>query len=468
MTPYEVITEQYKTPFTLKPKQIQALNTLCQWERAGVWWEPGVGKTTESTHASLFFRVTQNVRQWIVLMPPILLDQWDLWLRSITNLQTGRPLTTTIYAGPVKKRQELSLDSDYILMSYGLLKNDFDRLYRHFDGRLMGVISDEATAVKNIESDTHKAVKLMAETRPLMLLSGTPINKPLDAYAYVKLITPGVYRNLRQFEQVHIKEKDEYGNVTEWANLDTLKANLHLQGSSLLLRDVVSMDAPLFTPLTYKLDPAHMKLYKRIAEERLVEFDDGSEIDAISASALRSALQQVIVNWGEFDEDPDRVPAVMQLIEEILDELGDKKLVVAAHFRRTNAYLHQALAKYNAVAVYGDVSKSDKSKAIRSFIEDPNCRVILVQPSSAGFGVDGLQAVCSDMLIVEAPTTPAPFKQVVMRIDRTGQKNPVHVRIAVAQGTVQVGMFNNLLRNDELANSVQRSYQDLRDAVYGN
>ena len=131
-------------------------------------------------------------------------------------------------------------------------------------------------------------------------------------------------------------------------------------------------------------------------------------------------------------------------------------------------HLLRELAGYGAVAIYGDVSVSDKRNALEKFTNSQACRVILLQPSSAGFGVDGLQHVCSDMLVVEAPTTPGPFQQVVARLDRDGQKNPVHVRIAVAQGTVQVGMFRDLLENDRLANKVQGGYKDLRDSVYGN
>lgn len=93
--------------------------------------------------------------------------------------------------------------------------------------------------------------------------------------------------------------------------------------------------------------------------------------------------------------------------------------------------------------------------------------MILVQPQSAGFGVDGLQHVCADMLVVEAPTTPTPFQQVVARLDRDGQLDVVNVRVAIALGTVQVSMFKSLLANDELANSVQGGYKDLRSAIYG-
>lgn len=426
------------------------------------------GKTSMATHQALYYRDLHGVRQWLIVMPPILLEQWDRWLRSVTDLSTGKPLTTTVYAGTPAQRKALSLNNDFVLTSYGLLKNDFESLHAHFEDRALGVIADEATAIKNTASDTHKAVALIAENRPFLPLTGTPINKPGDAFAYIKLIAPGVYRNRRQFDRLHVAETDDYGNVEKWCNLDVLAENMKIHSGRLLLRDArKDMPEPLLTPRPYKLDPAHMKLYRRIAEERLVEFEGGKEIDAISASALRSALQQVVINWAEFDDNTARRPAIMDMIEEVLEEIGERKLVIAAHFIRTNRYLHKALAKYDAVAVYGEVAKADKQKAIRRFIEDSQCRVILVQPSSAGFGVDGLQHVCSDMLVVEAPTTPTPFQQVVARLDRDGQKEPVHVRVAIASGTVQVGMFKSLLNNDELANQVQGGYKTLRSSIYG-
>lgn len=224
----------------------------------------------------------------------------------------------------------------------------------------------------------------------------------------------------------------------------------------------------IYTPRNYSLDPAHLALYKRLAEERLLEFADGTEIDAISAQALRSALQQIVVNWGEFANDPGCRPAILDLIEGTMEETGGKKLVVVANFRRSNRYLQDALQKYKATAIYGDVTPKGKQAALRAFISDPDCLVLLVQPESAGYGIDGLQHVSSDMLIVEAPTTPTPFQQVVARLDRDGQLDIVHVRVAIAQGTVQVGMFNNLLKNDALAHSVQGGYESLRKSIYGD
>lgn len=469
MTPYEAVREEFDFPFELYPFQIESVNESTEYTRYGFYHEAGSGKTATSTHYALHHSLTQGVRHWVLTMPPILVPQWARWLRSIKRKRTGKPLSVVEYAGTPQQRAKLSLDADFILMSYGMLKNDFERLRAFLDGKTYGVICDEAHAVKNVTSQTFKAVREMVTGHHLALLTGTPLTKPIDAYAYIKLLAPIVYRNMRQFEMLHIKQKDEYGTVIEWGNLELLSDNMKICSSRILRREVQSQLPPItFTTMVYDLAPAHMKLYERIAQERLVEFEDGREIDAMSTQALYSALQQIVINWAHFDDDESREPAALELIDEVFSELGsDAKLAVVANFIRSNSYLLKKLQKYGAVAVYGEVSSKGKQEAIRRFIEDSDCRCILLQPQSAGFGVDGLQHVCSDMLVLEAPTVAPPFYQVAARLDRDGQKNPVNCRIGVANRTVQVRMFKNLLENDAMINSVQGGYKDLKEAIYG-
>lgn len=468
MTPYDIVRERYLLPFDLRLYQADEVNILAPEPRVGFYWEPGAGKTAGSTVWALYWHLRGLADHWTVLVPPILLHQWYRWLTSIIDIKTGKCLDCTVYYGPPKNRHKLPLNSLFTITTYALFKGDFDRLESAWEGRRIGGLCDEATAIKNIETDNHKAVRTMFEAKPLALLTGTPINKPTDAYAYIKLVAPSIYRNQRQFHKLHVTEFDEYDRPKGYTNLDLLAQNMRVNTSRILIREVADFLPPvIYTPIHYELDPAHLKLYKRIADERLVEFDGRESVDAISASAVRAALQQVVVNWGEFDENPDRRPAVLDLIEETLEEIGDGKLVVVANFQRTNRFLLKQLAKYKAVAIYGETSPAGRQAALKAFIEDPECRVIQLQPSSAGFGVDGLQAVCHDMLFVEAPTTPTPFEQVVKRLDRDGQKLPVNVRVAIAKSTVQVAMFRDLLQNDELAGKVQRTHMSLKELVCG-
>lgn len=475
MTPYERVREEFNFPFELYPFQIEEINNnLYYFDRNGLYWEPGLGKTAGVTHLALHRGLEDSgglkVKQWVIIMPPILTLQWERWLRSITSKRTCQPLSVTVYKGTPKQRASLDLNAQFVLMSYGILRNDFERLMAFYEGKDVGVICDEGHAVKNSTIPTHKCVKALAQDRGLSILTGTPLTKPIDAYGYVKLISPIIYRNLRQFELIHVGSKDEYGTVISWNRLDLLANNMKVGTSRMLRREVQAQLPPItYTLVPYELDPQHQKLYKRIASEKLVEFEDGREINAISTQALYSALQQIIINWAHFDDNDERVPAALDLVDEVFEEIGpDAKLVVVANFIRSNRYLLEKLKKYGAVAIYGEVSSKGKQEALRKFTTEKSCRCIILQPQSAGFGIDGLQHVCSDILILEAPTTAPPFQQVIARLDRDGQVNPVNCRIGVANKTVQVRMFGSLLENDAMINSVQGGYKDLKDAIYGD
>lgn len=427
------------------------------------------GKTAGATHWALYRSLLGHADQWVALMPPILLDQWARWLRSVRCAETGTPLDVTIYRGTPAQRKKANLEADFVLMSYQVFKNDYERIYGHFQGKEVGLLADEAHAVKNIESQTHKAVKDFSEGRPLGLLTGTPITHPGDSYAYLRLMAPGVYRNKRHFEMLHVKERGEYERVLEWQNLDLLAQNMKVNSSRILRREVRDDLPPLIiTPITYSLAPEHIKLYHRLAEERLVELDDDAEIDAISQQELRSAMQQIILNWGDYAQDEKLKPAAIDLVEAVLDEIGDAKLVVVANFIRSNRSLLKWLKPYNAVAIYGETTDKQRAQAIDRFMNDASCRVMQIQPQSAGFGLDGLQKVCSEMIFLEAPTTAPPFHQTAARLDRDGQVSPVNCRVAIAQGTVQVRMFRDLLNNDATANRVQGGYKDLRESIFGH
>lgn len=485
-TPYAKVREAYSFPFELRPYQLEEVNRLSEGDlntyrylgpsgdqgdgaNAGHYDEPGTGKTSISTHQMLYQIDHHAVQHYVVLMPPILIPQWAKFLRSIVSKKTGKPLSVTMYMGTPAQRMKLDMSATFLLMSYQIFKQDFERLWNTFDGKLVGTNGDEGHALKNIESANHKAFKLFTENRPKMILSGTPITKPGDAFGLCRLIAPGRYRNLRHFESIHAGDRDGYEKIITWQNLDVLAESMKINASRILRREVQDQLPPIqIIPLSYDLAPAHQKLYERLSVEKLLEFEDGREINAINESALYSALQQIVLNWGYFEDDETKRPAALDLVDMVFEEIGPvAKLAVVAHFVRSNELLLRELQKYNAVVVYGGASAKQKADAIQRFIDDPSCRCIILQPTSAGFGVDGLQHVCSDMLILEAPTTAPPFDQVMKRLDRDGQTQPVNCRIAIANKTVQVKMFKNLLNNDALINTVVHGFKDLKDAISG-
>lgn len=462
MTPYELVKHNYTLPFDLYPYQQEAVNELAPTPRMGLWLDMGCGKTITSIVICLYKLLMGHVEHVIVLMPPILLVGWGRVLSKFPGL------TYTIYRGTPKQREGLSLDSKFILMSYQIFKKDFDKLCKAYSHDHVALVCDESTAVKNVGSDTYKKVRDFAVGQHLLLLSGSPLSTPHDGYAPIKLVSPNIYRTLAQYEMIHVKSRDFFKNVTEWQNLDLLASNLLVNSVRVLKEDVLKDLPPvIYAPLYYELDPAHQKTYRILCDQQMLKFDNGEKLDATNASALYNALQQVPCNREHFMQE-DGESQALDLIHEVMEELGDRKLVVFTAYRMTNRLLRERMQKYGVVTVFGEVSTKEKDAALDTFVNDPNCRMLVLQIRSGGFGIDGLQAVCTDALFMEMPIVPAWFHQAVARVHRTGQTKPVTARVAIAERTIQVRLWNILQEKDSLVNTCIRGPRDLREALAGN
>ena len=461
MDPYEIVKANFQLPFELYPFQQDTVNELGWLETIGLYLDTGCGKTATGTVIALLKKF-EHGNVTLCIMPPILIKTWARWLKKIPGI------TVVEYYGSIKERKQIVLRGDFILVSMQVFKNDFDRIFRELHGRALTVLVDEATSVKNIGSDNHKKVFQMQQGHSLLLLTGTPLSTPIDGYAYCKLVAPGIYRNKQQFENIHVVERDFFKKPTEWGNLELLAKNMKVNAVRLLKGDVLKDLPPItYTPIFYELESDHHRLYTRLAEEQVLKLESGGKIDATQTTALYHALQQIVMNYGYFSGDPSKRPAGYDVIDQVTEELDGKKLIIFASYRMTNAGLLTYLQKSGAVAVYGDIPEKQKMRNIDRFIDDPTCTRLIAQPTSAGYGVDGLQHVCCDALFMEEPVVPMHFHQACARLHRDGQKENTNVRIAVAERTLQVRLHGQLLENDALINRVIAGPKDLRDAIFG-
>ncbi len=453
------------TPWEFKPKQIEVINDLALNWNAGFWLEMSVGKTACATACALYHNISMD-HATIVVMPPLLIPQWAKFLRSIKDVQTGKALTVCEYRGTPRERAALDKDVQFLLVGYQIFKKDYALLREYYNHRAYTVILDEATAVSNVKTDNHRMLFEFTVGHPRMLLSGTPANNPLDAYGLLRFTNPTAYRSQTQFINLHVADVDFYGKPVKFKDLERVYQALEMNSQRVLFREVhAASDPPMIMPVEYELDEDHYKLYKKLANEQLLELETGGKIDATTANKLTHALGQIVVNHAHFSGDPSKKSAAFDLIEELLHELGHGKLVVCANYRMSIA----ALIKHfeGAVAINSEVSQKDKEEAVERFTKDPSCRLIVIHPKSGGYGLDGLQYVCNNALWIEPCTIPRDFAQANARLDRTGQTQRVIIRIGIAKGTTQPRAFNNLLANDALMNSVIRTAGDLRSAIFG-
>ena len=456
------VVQRMELPFT--PVELQLSDALDAYhaDRFGLFYAVGGGKTLVSTLTSLLW----NESHTIVTCPPILLPQWQDWLNSVNEMDTS------IYAGP--KRSTADLAHRWVIMSHAIFRNSFREILAYYKGREVNVIVDEAQAIKNPKSVLYKNInQFISPSRRCQLLTATPTSKPGDTYTYIKLRSPQIYRTYGHWENLHVAAIDIFGAVTEYKNIEQLADNFALKSATRTKTELFGDNLdPIYQPITYDLSPAHIKLYNKLAEEQLLLLDNGEKIDATSAQRLRHALQQIVLNYERFSGKEGDVAAGFELLDQVIDEVdpmtkGNSKLCVWTYYKASSGLVLKYLQdKYGKTAVVGAYSEVDSAKSVKAIMGDEECRILVAQPSSVGVGLN-LHHVCSEMLFLEQSTTPMQTRQAIGRVDRAGQKIRPTIRFGQARGTIQLKLFQDLLRNDDLVSMVERTPKSLREEIYG-
>lgn len=135
-------------------------------------------------------------------------------------------------------------------------------------------------------------------------------------------------------------------------------------------------------------------------------------------------------------------------------ESGVNKLAVFTYHRSVAEGLEQGLAKYNPVKIYGGISANKREISLQKFIQDPDCRLIILQIMSAGEGIDGIQHVCNYYVRAEPEWCPGREDQAGGRIMRLGQQRTVFEDKLIAADSYEDVIGNSNLRKRKVIDVV--------------
>jgi SNF2 family DNA or RNA helicase len=126
----------------------------------------------------------------------------------------------------------------------------------------------------------------------------------------------------------------------------------------------------------------------------------------------------------------------MNLVEEILRQAPEEKLIIFTEYLATQEYILARLKKCGVPALTfdGKMSASKKDFTIGRFRNDPRYPV-LICTESGGEGIN-LQ-FCRSMINYDLPWNPMRLEQRIGRVHRLGQTRETYVYNLVTQGTVE-------------------------------
>ena len=405
--------------------------------------EQGTGKTASVIWAVDYLMTLGLVKRVLVICPLSIMK--SAWQQDLFKFAIHR--TVTVAYGAARKRKELvNAGAEFVVINFdgvGIVKKEI------IDGGFDLIVVDEASAYKNAQTSRWKDLRDLTKViKGLWMLTGTPAaQSPADAYGLAKLVNPkGVPPFFGQFRDSVMNKITMY----KWAPKPTAQATVHnILQPAIRFEKSQCLDLPpvMFAERDAPLTPQQQKYYNILRKQLLIEAA-GEEISAVNAAVAINKLLQiaggaVYSDTGEVIEFD--VSNRLNVVQEVIEESSHKVLVFIP-FTHTIELLQKHLTK-NGIScdvINGSVPVNRRSDIVKQFQEQPEPRVLLIQPKAASHG---LTLTAANTIIWYAPCNSVEtYLQANARIDRPGQVNNMTV-VHIKGSPVEAKMYSMLQGN---------------------
>ncbi|MDR3632361.1 MAG: DEAD/DEAH box helicase [Isosphaeraceae bacterium] len=326
-------------------------------------------------------------------------------------------------------------EHDVILTTYGTLRRDIaDLKDRRFDYAIL----DEAQAIKNANSQSAKAARLLdADYR--LAMSGTPVENHLgELWSLFDFLNPGMlgHAAVLRLAEGGLRNPSEEGRMMLAKALRPF-----------LLRRTkaqVAKDLPEKTEQTLycDLEPAQRKLYDELREHYRTSLlarvaRDGIKKAKIQILEALLRLRQAACHPALIDKKADGPSAKLDVLIPQLQEVFEEghKTLVFSQFTSLLAIVKKRLDAENVPYEYLDGRTRDRASRVERFQNDPDCRLFLISLKAGGLG---LNLTAADYVYLLDPWwNPAVESQAIDRAHRIGQTRPVFAYRLIARDTVE-------------------------------
>jgi SNF2 family DNA or RNA helicase len=405
--------------------------------------EQGTGKTASVIWAVDYLMQLGLVKRVLVICPLSIMK--SAWQQDLFKFAIHR--TVSIAYGSAKKRKEIvNMGNEFVIINFdgvGIVKKEI------IDGGFDLVVVDEASAYKNNKTVRWKDLRdVMKVVKGLWMLTGTPAaQSPVDAFGLAKLVNPtAVPVFVSQFKDLVMEKVSDF----RWIPRPVAKQIVHkvLQPAIRFeKKDCLDLPPVTFVDRDAPLTPQQLVYYKQLKQEMLIEAD-GEEISAVNAAVKINKLLQI--SGGAVYTDTHEVlefdvSSRLKVVHEVVEETSNKVLVFVP-FTHTIELLEKYLTKHGITCeiINGSVSVNRRTDIVTHFQNNPQPKVLIIQPQAASHG---LTLTAADTIIWYAPCTSVEtYLQANARIDRPGQVNAMTI-VHLSGSQVERRMYSLLRGN---------------------
>lgn len=359
-----------------------------------------------------------------------------------------------------------------IINHEGVLAFEDDLKNRNYDY----IVVDESTVLKNPKGKILKSLLRIGEnTRYKRILSGTPSPQgPQDLWSQFLFLDGGLtlgpdYKEflIENFNMVDIGDRNAgtyvgtkpviraHGSDGHIGTIEAVNSALKHRVFRCRLRDCVDLPELVERKLDVFLDDKLRKHYEKMEEELFIELKDKKvevSIDLAKLGKLRQIASGFIMDTQSEKKDVIRLSKKnpkLEVLKEWLSEIPeDEKVVIFATYKEEIKTLLDYFGE-KAVHIYGETSAKDKLNNQKAFVNDPNVRFIICQPSSAAYGVNKL-TVARYLVFYSIDYRADTVYQAIKRIERTGQERTMVILYLIARDTIEEVIFRSVKRKEKV------------------
>lgn len=441
-------------------------------------FDMGTGKTQLMLMRIMHGVRTGTVERALVLVPRLLnIDTWVEAVRTTTHL-TAHAVTVESIEG---KWDELASPKGHItIIDYqgfmlamgkkrprkgkaGMELVRDDKKVEVLRKRYTLLCMDEIHKVKNKDSYWFSVLrKVSASMRYVYGLTGTLFGRDIEeVWAQFFLVDHGETfgENIGIFRSAFMTAQAD-----AWSVKYVPKTGMHRKLNRMLQHRSLRYDEDEVSELPERVSTQKKLTLGFEARQHYLRALDGlisanGKLADLDAQWLR--MRQITsgyLKWSDDYGDHKIVFAENPKMEALLDTIeqveGRSKVVVAYDYTDTAQLITARLTKEKRKFAWIYGGTKDKVGEKRRFLEDPECRVLVMNSEAGGTGVDGLQGVARVLVFFETPTSAITRKQTLKRVHRPGSTERVRIIDLVVVRSVDSGILKGIEEGEDLYRSV--------------
>lgn len=393
------------------------------------------------------------------------------WLREWKETNPNRRVSIISTSSPPE-----DFEADVIVINYDILgkrvtkENGKTSLEIRLDGMKKKsfslVIADEIHFLKNRKSIRSKSFKKLIHKVPSVIgLTGTLImNRPAELLNILMLIER--IKEIAPEDQYHHYFFERYCNMKETNFGMDISGASNIKELNRLLKEccyfqVSKRDAlkelPPISENVVECEITNKRAYKKAKGDLLQFIEDKFKDEEKVEKAARaeflvklSTLKQLSLEGKE--------KFIKKWVEEWMEANEEEKLLV---FASQSTILTKIAEEFKeGLLITGGTTTKKRDEILQKFFSQKESRVLFANIGCLGTGVDGLQKVCFNMAILELPPRPSDLVQVIGRLERSGQENPVTIQYLLSPETIDQDLWEMLKGKKDVTDMLNKGFQD--------